>query len=77
MLIEANLTRVQQALTVLNSALANGIDWDQLATMVVAQKRAGNPVALIIHQCGAPPCSGRGRQCSAPLLTPPLRQTGP
>ncbi len=45
-LVEYNLGQVDQAITAVNVALAQGMDWHQLGQMVKAERRAGNPVRL-------------------------------
>ncbi|KAL7747767.1 hypothetical protein RI367_006891 [Sorochytrium milnesiophthora] len=49
-LIEANLELVEQALAVIRSALANGVDWVDLEKMVAEETRHGNPIASSIAQ---------------------------
>ena len=50
MLIEANLTDVDNAILVVNSLLSQGIDWGALKQMVKEESKRGNPVASMIHQ---------------------------
>lgn len=47
--IESNIKEVDAAITVINSALAATVDWDDLARMVEHEKKNGNSVAEIIH----------------------------
>ncbi|CAM9456120.1 unnamed protein product [Discosporangium mesarthrocarpum] len=46
---EAWADDVEKALTVVRSALANGVDWQDLEDLVEAEKANGNPVASLIH----------------------------
>jgi len=48
-LIELNLDAVDAALNAVCEALAGGIDWADLARMIKEEKKAGNPVAALIH----------------------------
>ncbi|KAJ7534886.1 hypothetical protein O6H91_12G008600 [Diphasiastrum complanatum] len=48
-LIEYNLEDVDSAILAVRTALANGMDWKDLALMIKEEKKAGNPVAGIIH----------------------------
>lgn len=48
-LIEYNLEEVDSAIVAVRSALASGMDWKDLAKMVKDEKKAGNPVAGLIH----------------------------
>ena len=48
-LIEYNLDAVNGVLDAINEALASGMDWRELEVMIKAEKRAGNPVAGMIH----------------------------
>ena len=43
-LIEYNLDLVDGALLAVNSALAGGMDWHQLAQLIKSERKAGNPV---------------------------------
>lgn len=47
--IESNIAEVEAAITVINSAIAAAVPWDNLARMVKEEKKNGNPVAEIIH----------------------------
>ena len=47
--IEGNIADVENAITVIRSAVAAAVPWDGLARMVSEEKRNGNPVAEIIH----------------------------
>jgi predicted ribosome quality control (RQC) complex YloA/Tae2 family protein len=47
-LIEQNLENVDQALLVLRSAIASGMDWIDLKELVEEEKTKNNPVALMI-----------------------------
>jgi hypothetical protein len=48
-LIEYNLEEVDAAILAVRSALANGMDWADLGQMVKEERKAGNPVAGLIH----------------------------
>lgn len=48
-LIEYNLEEVDSAIGAVRSALANGMDWADLKQMVKEERKAGNPVAGLIH----------------------------
>lgn len=48
-LIEYNLEDVDAAILAVRAALANGMDWKGLVRMVKEEKKAGNPVAGLIH----------------------------
>jgi len=50
MLIEANLSDVDNSILVVNSLLAQGMDWVNLKKMVKAEQKKGNPIAQLIHQ---------------------------
>jgi hypothetical protein len=39
---------VEAALTVIRSALANGVSWPALEELVSIEKKAGNPIASLI-----------------------------
>ncbi|PSC75362.1 nuclear export mediator factor Nemf-like isoform X1 [Micractinium conductrix] len=47
-LIEYNLEAVDAALNAVREAVASGMDWADLARMIKAERRAGNPVAGLI-----------------------------
>ena len=47
--IENNASEVEAAITVIRSAIAASVSWDELAKMVEDEKKKGNPVAEIIH----------------------------
>ncbi|KAL5981602.1 hypothetical protein ACLOJK_015665 [Asimina triloba] len=49
-LIEYNLEDVDAAILAVRVALANGMDWNDLARMVKEEKKAGNPVAGLIDK---------------------------
>lgn len=49
MLIEMNIENVDKAILVIVTALANGIDWKELHDLVAAEKKKGNPIALLIN----------------------------
>lgn len=49
-LIEYNLEDVDAAILAVRVALANGMNWDDLARMVKEEKKSGNPVAGIIDK---------------------------
>ncbi|CAM6068471.1 unnamed protein product [Sphagnum tenellum] len=48
-LIEYNLQDVDAAILAVRSALASSMDWKDLVRMVKEEKKAGNPVAGLIH----------------------------
>ncbi|CAM6100258.1 unnamed protein product [Calypogeia fissa] len=48
-LIEYNLDDVDAAILAVRTALASGMDWKNLERMVKEEKKAGNPVAGLIH----------------------------
>eukprot|EP00949_MAST-11_sp_MAST-11-sp1_P004254 g4254.t1 len=48
--VEFHANLVNNALTVVNSAVASGMDWDELSAMVQEEKENENPVALAIHR---------------------------
>ena len=48
-LIEYNLEAVDAAIGAVNGALAGGMDWADLAQLIKTEKKAGNPVASIVH----------------------------
>lgn len=48
-LIEYNLEDVDGAILAVRSILASGMDWKDLARMIKDEKKAGNPVAGLIH----------------------------
>ncbi|KAK9139129.1 hypothetical protein Scep_008810 [Stephania cephalantha] len=48
-LIEYNLEDVDAAILAVRVALANGMDWEDLARMVKEEKKSGNPIAGLIH----------------------------
>lgn len=47
--IEGNITEVENAITVIRSAVAAAVPWNRLAVIVEEEKKNGNPVAEIIH----------------------------
>ncbi len=47
-LIEYNMAAVDAAIDALNAALGRGLDWRELAALIEAEKRAGNPVASTV-----------------------------
>eukprot|EP00899_Mesostigma_viride_P015122 jgi/Mesvir1/23610/Mv18292-RA.1 len=49
-LIEYNLEEVDAAINAVREALATGMDWDDLARMIKAERKAGNPVAGLIQR---------------------------
>ncbi|CAN6467248.1 unnamed protein product [Victoria cruziana] len=49
-LIEYNLQDVEAAIVAVRVALANGMDWEDLARMVKEEKKSGNPVAGLIDK---------------------------
>ncbi|XP_024524547.1 nuclear export mediator factor NEMF [Selaginella moellendorffii] len=48
-LIEYNLADVDLAIDAVRAALANGMDWKDLGRMIKEERKAGNPVAGLIH----------------------------
>ncbi|MCO5552035.1 hypothetical protein L7F22_005544 [Adiantum nelumboides] len=48
-LIEYNLEEVDAAILAVRSALATGMNWSDLSRMVKEERKAGNPIASIIH----------------------------
>ena len=48
-LIEYNLEAVDAAIDAVNMAIATGMDWRELENMIKEERRAGNPVAGMIH----------------------------
>ena len=46
--IECNVENVQNAILVVNSLLANGMEWEQMNDVVQQEKKNGNPIALMI-----------------------------
>jgi predicted ribosome quality control (RQC) complex YloA/Tae2 family protein len=48
-LIQENLADVDAVVAVINSMLAQGMDWAQLRALVKTEQRAGNPVANLIR----------------------------
>ncbi|KAL2651385.1 hypothetical protein R1flu_019513 [Riccia fluitans] len=48
-LIEYNLDDVDAAISAVRTALASGMDWKDLGRMIKEEKKAGNPVAGLIH----------------------------
>lgn len=51
---QASADAVDAALTVINSALNSGMDWDQLEQLVEVEQQKGNPVAALIQQLDLP-----------------------
>jgi predicted ribosome quality control (RQC) complex YloA/Tae2 family protein len=49
-LMQRHVDTVAQALTIVNSAVANHLDWTELTQLVKEEKRRGNPVAQLIHE---------------------------
>lgn len=49
-LIEYNLEDVDAAILAVRVALANGMNWEDLARMVKQEKKSGNPVAGLIDK---------------------------
>ena len=47
-LIEQNVDAVDAALNAVKEALAAGLDWRELASMIKTEKKAGNPVAALV-----------------------------
>ena len=48
--IEANYDNIDKARLVVNSAIANGIDWEDLKELVKFEKSRNNPIASLIVQ---------------------------
>ena len=48
-LLELHKADVDNAVLVVRSALASGMDWEELAALVHAEKENGNPIASLIH----------------------------
>jgi len=48
-LLEQKAADVDKVITVLRSAVASGIGWDELTDYVAAQQELGNPIALMVH----------------------------
>ena len=48
-LIEYNLEDVDAAILAVRLALATGMSWNDLSRMVKDERKAGNPIASIIH----------------------------
>lgn len=49
-LAEAWADEVEKALMVVRSALANGMNWQDLDELVKAETANGNPIASLIHE---------------------------
>jgi predicted ribosome quality control (RQC) complex YloA/Tae2 family protein len=49
-MVQQHASSVDAALTVVNSALNSGMNWDQLAQLIQVEQRAGNPIASLIHE---------------------------
>ena len=49
-LIEYNTVEVDAITNIVRSALASGVDWNELDRLIKAQKKAGDPLALMIHR---------------------------
>jgi hypothetical protein len=49
-LIEINLEDVDKAITIIRSAVANALDWNQLWKLVKEEKKRGDPIASMIHR---------------------------
>jgi predicted ribosome quality control (RQC) complex YloA/Tae2 family protein len=49
-LMQRHVDTVAQALTIVNSAVANHLDWTELTQLVKEEKRRGNAVAQLIHE---------------------------
>ena len=50
LLVECNLELADQAIHAVNMAVASGMDWTDIARMIEDEKRAGNPIAALVHQ---------------------------
>eukprot|EP00877_Chromochloris_zofingiensis_P000091 jgi/Chrzof1/10082/Cz04g26130.t1 len=48
-LIEYNLQAVDACIDAVNAAIATGMDWKDLERMIKDERKAGNPVAALIH----------------------------
>lgn len=49
-LVERHLIEVDQALTIVRSAVASKLDWSALARLVKDETRKGNEIASLIHE---------------------------
>jgi predicted ribosome quality control (RQC) complex YloA/Tae2 family protein len=47
--IESNLEKVDAALNAVKDALEGGMDWKELERLIKEERKAGNPVAALIH----------------------------
>lgn len=50
MAVQQHATKVDQALTVVNSAVDSGMDWEQLLDVIRVEKEHENPVAILIQE---------------------------
>lgn len=48
-LIEANVGIVEEAILVINTGLRNGLNWDDLASLIATEKARGRPIAHLIE----------------------------
>ena len=48
--VQVHAEKVEKALTVVNSGIDSGIDWDQLEQLVEVEQNNGNPIAMLIHK---------------------------
>jgi hypothetical protein len=48
--VSLSFLQVEAALTVIRSALANGVSWSALAELVARDTQLGNPIASLIRQ---------------------------
>ena len=48
--VQQHADDVEKALTVINSALDSGMDWEQLEEVVTVEQQKENPIALLIHK---------------------------
>ena len=48
-LLEYNATAVDSAIHAVREALAGGLSWKELKTLIKGEREAGNPVATMVH----------------------------
>ena len=48
-LLEYNATAVDAAINAVREALAQGLSWKELKTLIKGEKEAGNPIASMVH----------------------------
>lgn len=49
-LIEQNVEEIEQAITIIRSAVANSLNWNELNKIIKEEKKRGDPIASIIHK---------------------------